>query len=299
MRSKNTSNTPPKKTPDTPPKRTQNDTPSTSQPKDGSQKETSKKQDAATKEIKKPHTSFSIENELDKVKISIPLIELSNKNAYKSQVIKSLKIGEGTNMANLANDRLELLFGPEVEGKSQDGSAPPFYIRLNIHDKIIHNALLDFGASHNIMPRAIMEKLGLDVTGIYKDLYSFDSSKIRCLALIKYLCVTLVQILAKSLVMDIVVAGIPAKYGMLLSRSRGEKLQGTLQMDMTYATILVFGQPRRLHTETLMKYMVSSQDKPNNYPLYSVHSDMDSFILYNNECVENEVSPLEAKISNT
>jgi hypothetical protein len=30
-----------------------------------------------------------------------------------------------------------------------------------------------------------------------------------------------------------------------------------------------------------MKYMVSSQEKPHNYPLYSAHSDLDSFILYN------------------
>lgn len=43
--------------------------------------------------------------------------------------------------------------------------------------------------------------------------------------------------------------------------------------------------------------MVSSKDKPNNYSLYSVHSNKDPFILYNNECVENEVSPLEAEIS--
>lgn len=92
-----------------------------------------------------------------------------------------------------------------------------------------------------------------------------------CLGLIKYLCLTLVQIPTKSLVMDIVVADIPPKYGMLLSRSWGAKLQGTLQMDMTCATIAKFGQPRRLYRETLMKYMVNNQDKPNNYLLYSVH----------------------------
>jgi hypothetical protein len=50
---------------------------------------------------------------------------------------------------------------------------------------------------------------------------------------------------------------------------------------MSYATIPVFGQQRRLYRETLMKYMVSSQEKPHNYPLYSAHSDLDSFILYN------------------
>lgn len=148
----------PKKTPKTSPKRTQNDIPSTSQPKDDSQKETSKKHDASIKELEKPPTSFNIENELEKVKISIPLSKLINKNAYKSQVIKALKIGEGTDIVNLVDCQPELIFGPEIEGKSQDVSEPSFYISLNIHDKIMHNAMIDSGASHNLMPRAIMEK---------------------------------------------------------------------------------------------------------------------------------------------
>lgn len=141
--------------------------------------------------------------------------------------------------------------------------------------------MLDSSASHNLMPKIVMEKLGLEITRPYKDLYSFDSIKVRCLGLIKDLCVTLAQILAKSLVMDIVVGDIPPKSGMLLSRSWGSKLQGTLQMDMTYATILVFGQSRRLYKEALMKYVVSSQERPDNYPLYSVHTDLDSFIMCN------------------
>jgi hypothetical protein len=157
-----------------------------------------------------------------------------------------------------------------------------FYISLNMHDLILHNAMLDSGASHNLMPKAVMEKLGLEVTRPYNDLHSFDSSKVRCIGLIKDLCITLVHIPAKSMVMDVVVANIPPKYGMLLSRSWGAKLRGTLQLDMSYATVPVFGQQRRLYKETLMKYMVSSQEKPHNYPLYFAHSDLDCFILYNN-----------------
>ena len=57
--------------------------------------------------------------------------------------------------------------------------------------------------------------------------------------------------------MDVVVDDIPPKYGMLLSRSWGAKLQGSLQLDMSYATISVFGQPKKIYRETLMKYMVS------------------------------------------
>ncbi|MCY6488431.1 hypothetical protein, partial [Actinobacillus pleuropneumoniae] len=30
-----------------------------------------------------------------------------------------------------------------------------------------------------------------------------------------------------------------------------------------------------------MKYILSSQERSQNFPIYSVHSDMDSFILYN------------------
>jgi len=62
--------------------------------------------------------------------------------------------------------------------------------------------------------------------------------------------------------MDIVVADIPPKFGMLLSRSWATKIKGTMQMDLTYAIIPVFGEQRRLYRETRIAYMVSNKDKP-------------------------------------
>ena len=85
------------------------------------------------------------------------------------------------------------------------------------------------------------------------------------------------------MVMDILVADIPPKYGMLLSRSWGAKLQGSLQLDMSCATITVFGQPKKLYRENLMKYMVSSAERSINYPIYSPPTDLDSFILCNSD----------------
>jgi hypothetical protein len=81
--------------------------------------------------------------------------------------------------------------------------------------------------------------------------------------------------------MDVVVADIPPKFGMLLSRSWAAKLKGTLQMDMSYATIPVFGQERRLYREVLLKYMVSRKTQPNNHPIYSVDTEVGSSIFYN------------------
>ena len=48
-----------------------------------------------------------------------------------------------------------------MNGNHLDGAFPPFYISLTIHDQILHNAMLDSGASHNLMPKAIMETLNL------------------------------------------------------------------------------------------------------------------------------------------
>ena len=55
----------------------------------------------------------------------------------------------------------------------------------------VYNAMLDSGASHNLMPKGVVESLGLEVTRPYKHLYSFDSIKVKCLGLIKDMIVTL------------------------------------------------------------------------------------------------------------
>ena len=88
------------------------------------------------------------------------------------------------------------------------------------------------------------------------------------------------------MVMDVVVADVPPKYGMLLSRSWGAKMQGKMQMDGSYVTIPVFSQLRRLYREAQMKFMVSSLEKPENSPLYSVRTYLDSFILCNDESID-------------
>jgi len=205
---------------------------------------------------------FDLEAEIGKLKIAIPLLELAKHDIYKQQIKESLQINQNRDDVNVLDDTLELLFGPEVDGKTINTGVLPFYVSLHIHDKILHNAMFDSRASHNLMPKYVMERLNLDITRPYKDLFSFDSSQVKCLGLIKDLCVSLVQYPNKTILMDVMVADIPPKYGMPLSRSWGARLQGSLQLDMSYATISVSRQPKRLYRETLMKYVVSSEEKP-------------------------------------
>ena len=113
---------------------------------------------------------------------------------------------------------------------------------------MIHNCLLDSGASHNLHPKAVIDALGLSITKPYHDLYAFDSRAVKCLGVIKDMVVNLTQLPMKSVIMDVVVDDITTNFKMLLSRSWDKKVGHTLQMDLSYGTILVFGgENRRLY----------------------------------------------------
>ena len=78
------------------------------------------------------------------------------------------------------------------------------------------------------MPKAVMDELGLSITKLYHDLFSFDSRKVKFLGLIKDLVINISQLPSKSIGMDIVVADIPPKFGLLSSRSWSKMMGGTL-----------------------------------------------------------------------
>jgi len=198
-------------------------------------------------------------------------------------------------MVNVEDDHLELIFGLALEGQPNDSEVPPFYLSLRLHEYILHNAMFDSRASHNLMPKAIMEKLGLDITCKYHDLYSFDFGRVRCIGLIKDLVVSLDQIPTKNVLMDVVVVDIPPRFGMLLSRSWGANLKGTLQLDFYYATIFVFGQLRKLYQEKKMRYMITSKEKLVIYPINVVHTDLESFVLYSDNELNDKYSDCRSR----
>jgi hypothetical protein len=246
------------------------------------------------REIPKPTSSFNFEHEIQKIRIPVPLTELIKHGEFKkrfSDLLKSEASSPSTDFINLQDERPAVVLGPMVEDR--DDSSPPFYTSLNIHDKVLHNCLMDSGASHNLMPKAVMEELGLEVTRAYHDLYSFDSRRVQCLGVIKDLVVSLFQLPMKSMVMDIVVADVPPKFGMLLSRSWIKRLGGTLQMDLTYATIPVFGgEHRRLYREAQLAYIVSDEANPTNHPIYALDTDLGSSLL---QLTETPEPPLQIR----
>jgi hypothetical protein len=261
---------------------------------------TTKEPVSEVREAPKPFPSFSFEHEIQKIRIPVPLSELVKNEDFKrslSKLLQSESPQPSTESVNIQYEKPSVVLGPMVE--ERDDSSPPFYTSLNIHDKVLHNCLMDSEASHNLMPKIVMEELGLEVTKAYQNLYSFDSRRVQCLGFIKDLVVSLFQLPMKSVFMDIVVADVPPKFGMLLSRSWIRKLGGTLQMDLTYATILVFGgEHRRLYKEAQLTYIVSDEVDLANHPIFALDIDLGSSLLQITETPEAPFQIRKKSISN-
>lgn len=79
-----------------------------------------------------------------------------------------LKMEQTSDTFNIQDDHPAILFSPRVEESSDVDEVPPFYVSLKIHDMTLHNAMLDSGASHNLMPKVVMDQLGLTSQGLTK-----------------------------------------------------------------------------------------------------------------------------------
>jgi hypothetical protein len=80
---------------------------------------------------------------------------------------------------NIQDNHPTILFGPHVEESGDVDDVPPFFVNLKIHDMTLHNAMLDSGELDNLMPKVVMDELDLDITIPYKDIFSFDSRKVK------------------------------------------------------------------------------------------------------------------------
>ena len=210
--------------------------------------------------VERPSPPFNLQNEIAKIKISVPFNEILRNLEYRGKLSRMIKSKETYDSLNLQDDHPKIMFGPWAQTSLKSEDVPPFCICLRIHHMFLHNAMFDSSAYHNLIPKIIMDNLGLDITRPYKDLYSFDSREVKCLGLIKDLVVILHQMSERSLIMDVVVVDVPPKFDMMLSRSWEAMLKGTLQMDLSYATIPVFGKKRRLYRKNHLAYIINNKE---------------------------------------
>ena len=99
--------------------------------------------------VDKMSTMFNLQSELTKLKISIPFNELLRNQEYRNTITKMISNHGETHpdMLELTNDNPAIILGSKIDSvDSEDEEVPPFYMSLNVHDIVLHNAMLDSGA---------------------------------------------------------------------------------------------------------------------------------------------------------
>lgn len=98
----------------------------------------------------------------------MPLVELVKIPAMKEKVTKALGLDEIRRKSNTVRETQPVNEGENdpiiihsLHGKKQNPHHEPSFILLRIQDMVLHNYMLDFGASINVMPLSVMYRLGL------------------------------------------------------------------------------------------------------------------------------------------
>jgi hypothetical protein len=167
----------------------------------------------------------------------------------------------------------------------------PFYLSLLVNSKVLHNCMLDSGASSNVMTKKVMEQLNLRISRPYHNICAMDSRTIEVHGLIKGLQVHLADFPDIMFEMDIVVIDVPDVWGMFLNRKETVDLGGNVQMDLTYATIPTpNGNTFKLNRELYRKYHVEDTRNPKDELKYR-EDDLGNYVV-----LYNSIVPLEEEI---
>jgi hypothetical protein len=186
---------------------------------------------------------------LEKVNVLFPLIEIMKIPYLMDKENKFLSIQESY------EDPPILLQSMHYDPRKEEHA--PFFITLVVNDLLLHNCMLDSGDSANVMSLKVMNQLGLNITRPYRNVCGIDSKSIKFCGVIKDLKVHLYTYPEVSLSMDVIVIDVPNAWGMLLSRKWAATLGGSLQMDLSYATIPIgYGSYVTLYNHPMIKHHV-------------------------------------------
>ncbi|KAH9291178.1 hypothetical protein KI387_043631, partial [Taxus chinensis] len=242
---------------------------------------------------------YDIAQVLSQIKIPVPIVELLRIPEHKKRAFEYLGFKEEEIIQGRDVNKVEIpLTVTELEKPQvleELGEPPevylgtslvksqlnvdPFFTTLVIKDKLLHNCMFDSGASCNVMPLEVMNELGIKVITTYGKCIAMDSREVPVVGCVKDLVVQLASYPGENLKLDVVIVDCPAKWGMLLSRKWAASVGGSVQMDMSYATIPIEGNLVKLYGEKKMLYLI---EDPSNasYEVLQADVDLNNFVSF-------------------
>ena len=94
---------------------------------------------------------------------------------------------------------------------------PPFYVTIIIGKHLVHNCMIDSGATSSVMPKKIVDQLGIKYETLEKGVVQLDGTAIETVGVIRNLDLTLHSCLSFSVPMDIYIIDLHPYFSICLS----------------------------------------------------------------------------------
>lgn len=120
------------------------------------------------------------------------------------------------------------------EQQTQKVKPPPFYLTLIIGQHLVHNCMIDSGVSSSIMPKKIVDKLGLTYEPLSEGVVQLDGPAVNTVGVIKNLDLILHACPNFSIRQDVYIIDLPPYFALCLSRDFKAKLGGYLSSDWSH-----------------------------------------------------------------
>jgi ribonuclease HI len=142
---------------------------------------------------------------------------------------------------------------------------PPFLLTFEIFNRNVHNCMVDSGASSNVMPWLVCQKINAEVEPSSLKIIQLDRTDVKVIGELKNVLIRLSSNPKVHQVIDIIMVDIPEVYGMFLSRDWSEQLHGYFATDWSHLWLPENGKPNniKVNREHYLKFMVTDLNDPN------------------------------------
>jgi hypothetical protein len=154
---------------------------------------------------------------------------------------------------------------PQVTTSNTCKNVPPFLLTFEIFNRNVHNCMVDSGASSNVMPWSVCQKINAEVEPSSLKIIQLDRTDVKVMGELKNVLIRLSSNPKVHQFIDIIVVDIPEVYGMFLSRDWSEQLHGYFTMDWSHLWLPENGKPNkiRVNRERYLKFTVTDLNDPN------------------------------------
>jgi hypothetical protein len=125
-------------------------------------------------------------------------------------------------------------------------NVPPFLLTFEIFNRNVHNCMVDSGASSNVMPLSVCQKINAEVQPSNLKIIQLDRTNVKVIGELKNVLVRLSSNPKVHQIIDIIVVDIPEVYGLFLSRDWSEQLHGYFATDWSHLWLPKMDSPIKL-----------------------------------------------------